>query len=389
MKQSGNDIYCHPNNGPTFGPSPFDLVINNNANSTNSTCNPNRSYECPTGYSDFVGESSFSLSEYEVYTVTLKSINTEFQNSTILNGCDQDIGFVLPQMLDTPRLLFRASRDGYTAANFHSKCDNQANVLVLFKTNTGAIGGGYSTTAFDSSGQYKLSPGAFLFRLVNSNGASPRKFNLKGTTVNDIYCNSGYGPTFGGNHDLYVVNNCQSSNSSCNLGHTYEGTYTEFIGGSSFRITDYEVYQLIVPQTKSTDFDSTILKSTHNLQVLGLTGKPTLLFRGSRDGFASSTFHQRCDGHANVFVVFSTTKGAIAGGFTHVAFKNSGSYQQSPGAFLLGFKIQAITVLRSIISMVIVPTISTVIRRMDQHLVVDMTFIWLTTVTKTLPLTAT
>ena len=37
-----------------------------------------------------------------------------------------------------------------------------------------------------------------------------------------MYCHSSYGPTFGGGHDIYVVNNARSSGSSYqNLGHTY------------------------------------------------------------------------------------------------------------------------------------------------------------------------
>ena len=37
-----------------------------------------------------------------------------------------------------------------------------------------------------------------------------------------VYCNPGYGPTFGGGHDLYIANQCGSNtSSSANFGHTY------------------------------------------------------------------------------------------------------------------------------------------------------------------------
>jgi len=39
------------------------------------------------------------------------------------------------------------------------------------------------------------------------------------------YQSSGYGPTYGGGHDLYICNNCNTSNSSySNFGHTFDAT---------------------------------------------------------------------------------------------------------------------------------------------------------------------
>ena len=46
---------------------------------------------------------------------------------------------------------------------------------------------------------------SFLFSLVNPSGATQTKLPLKGTANNyGIYCNSSYGPTFGGGHDLKI-----------------------------------------------------------------------------------------------------------------------------------------------------------------------------------------
>jgi len=47
-----------------------------------------------------------------------------------------------------------------------------------------------------------------------------------------IYCNSAYGPTFGGGHDLYVRNSPI----------TYTGSYTN--GGHSYKFPSYPNYQL-------------------------------------------------------------------------------------------------------------------------------------------------
>jgi hypothetical protein len=48
----------------------------------------------------------------------------------------------------------------------------------------------------------------------------------------------------------------------------------------------------------------------------------SLLWRGSRDGFGSSEFHRRCDGHANTLTVILDTKGNIFGGFTPLKWES-------------------------------------------------------------------
>ena len=56
------------------------------------------------------------------------------------------------------------------------------------------------------SGSYKYCAESFLFSLVNPSGTELTKMPLKGTTnLNGIFCNSGYGPTFGGGNDLYIA----------------------------------------------------------------------------------------------------------------------------------------------------------------------------------------
>ena len=74
------------------------------------------------------------------------------------------------------------------------------------------------------SGSYEYCAESFLFSLVNPSGNEPTKMPLKGTVnQNWIYCNSGYGPSFGAGHDLYIANGGNASSSSySNLGHTYQ-----------------------------------------------------------------------------------------------------------------------------------------------------------------------
>jgi len=72
-------------------------------------------------------------------------------------------------------------------------------------------------------------------------------------TAYSVYDGSNYGPTWGGGHDLYLCDNCNTTNSSyTNLGYTYtlEGyTYgnqdcKDFLAGSyNFTVSEIEVYK--------------------------------------------------------------------------------------------------------------------------------------------------
>jgi hypothetical protein len=46
----------------------------------------------------------------------------------------------------------------------------------------------------------------------------------------------------------------------------------------------------------------------------------TLLWRGTRDGFKASRFHDRCDGHINTLTLIRDTKSNIFGGFTPLSW---------------------------------------------------------------------
>jgi hypothetical protein len=53
----------------------------------------------------------------------------------------------------------------------------------------------------------------------------------------------------------------------------------------------------------------------------------TLLYRGSRDGFGSSTFHSKCDGQTNTITLIESTEGYVFGGFTPISWDSSESYK--------------------------------------------------------------
>ena len=43
------------------------------------------------------------------------------------------------------QLLYKASQDGWTAANFHTKCDNKGATITLIKSEFGKTFGGFTT----------------------------------------------------------------------------------------------------------------------------------------------------------------------------------------------------------------------------------------------------
>ena len=71
---------------------------------------------------------------------------------------------------------------------------------------------------------YKNSNSSFLFSLRNKDGLVPFIANIKqGLEQHAIYCNSSFGPTFGGGFDLYICNNShQVLQSYSNFGYSYQ-----------------------------------------------------------------------------------------------------------------------------------------------------------------------
>jgi hypothetical protein len=74
---------------------------------------------------------------------------------------------------------------------------------------------------------------------------------------------------------------------------------------------------------------STILASRHATAISTLLPSKTftLLYRGSIDGFATSTFHTKCDNQGSTFCVFKSTAGYIVTAFVNVSWDTSGGYK--------------------------------------------------------------
>ena len=107
-------------------------------------------------------------------------------------------------------LLFRATKDGATADDFHKKCDNQGPTLCLYKNDKGNIFGGYAPISWTNKGGGKTAPGTFIFTLTNIYNAPPTIFNLKENQV-AVFHYQNEGPVFGKNAIL-IKNNFIGAN---------------------------------------------------------------------------------------------------------------------------------------------------------------------------------
>ena len=146
------------------------------------------------------------------------------------------------------KLIYRASVDGFHSSNFHQKCDNISNTVTIIRSNNGYVFGGFTTQTWEGSDTYKKDDNAFIFSLINAEN-NPQKFLIKtASNGSAIYCNSRYGPTFGGGHDIYICSDPNMSNNGSKFGTSYNysgGNRQGYLtGSSSFVINEIEVFAI-------------------------------------------------------------------------------------------------------------------------------------------------
>jgi len=183
--------------------------------------------------------------------------NMNLFKSEILNGerqCTELIELCEFSPNDKWSLLYRATRDGFGAKDFHLKCDGHSNTLTLLKAKeTEFIFGGFTSVEWDSSSYYKPDRNAFIFSLTNKdNKPLKMKFNPN-EHHHAIFCHSEFGLTFGYGSDIIIENNANTTmKSHSDLGKSYPhpqyayGTNeaATFLAGSfEFQLDEIEVYQ--------------------------------------------------------------------------------------------------------------------------------------------------
>eukprot|EP01080_Neovahlkampfia_damariscottae_P005802 gene5802-9625_t len=160
----------------------------------------------------------------------------------------------VPQNTKKWKLIYRASKDGFTSQAFHKKCDSKGATLTVIKSSNGNIFGGYTSSSWDQTSTYKYDSDAFIFSLKNKDQKVIKMDKISGKE--SIYCDYYYGPTFGGGHDFYIYDRSNSSTSNySNLGHSYKppNNYSygstqanSFLAGSyNFKVSEIEVFMKV------------------------------------------------------------------------------------------------------------------------------------------------
>jgi cell division protein FtsB len=146
--------------------------------------------------------------------------------------------------------LYQATIDGDGAINFHSRCDNIPNTLVLIKSAGNRRFGGFTSVQWTSptSSEYKDDPNAFLFSLDKQKIYSYKK-NGKA-----IYCYKDYGPEFGAGCDIGINQHgiqekhlhTYESYSGCSYNYNGDNNALSEDGKASWiYAAEYEVFQVI------------------------------------------------------------------------------------------------------------------------------------------------
>jgi len=160
-----------------------------------------------------------------------------------------------------PVLLYRASRDGWDASDFHGMCNGKGATVTVVKSSGGYIFGGYTDVAWSGEAEdshedsndvvqvFKSSTESFLFSLKDHEGIGPVKMPIKSDKTGRAVCHhSSYGPLFGRGDDLGVASNANSNTvSSSNVGTMYQrpsntNDFHFLTGSRNFTVSEYEVF---------------------------------------------------------------------------------------------------------------------------------------------------
>ncbi len=162
-------------------------------------------------------------------------------------------------------LKYRASRDGFSAQNFHTKCDGLSNTLTIIKTTNGNIFGAFAEEAW-TNGTNVFSLKSFIISLINKenksfkamiNLANPHPQGYGGYYYYALNCVSLNGPSFGYDNihhsaDIFIASNSNANQSSSSyFGRSFqhqdypegsEKAQTILAGSQKFQTIDIEVF---------------------------------------------------------------------------------------------------------------------------------------------------
>ena len=200
---------------------------------------PNENHENDENYqldTDKLDENPSEGDQYEKFeNGILKSIIKDYKEiEIVLNKIEDNFpGSVY-------KLLYKGSRDGDGANDFHSRCDEAEKTLVLIEDNYGNRFGGFTTQ--DWGGEYlqKKDDEAFIFSLDKN------KIYEVIPEQNAIGCYPNFGPVFFGCQIRIYDNYANKGGTTFKKGLNYKTTedFELTNGKQNFGVRDIEVYEV-------------------------------------------------------------------------------------------------------------------------------------------------
>lgn len=226
--------------------------------------------------------------------------------------------------------------------------------MTIFKTQSGAVFGGYLSKSWTSRDQYINDPTAYLF------SATKQERYLVRDTQYAAYSYPTYGPTFGGgyggNHDIWVAEPFNAPTQSHSwFGHAFslpdgivygqDNSKNYLSGNYNLNIEDIEVYSLL--SNDPSFLESQILTSSEGRSFVSSLfsdtyGEVALLYRATEHGWQGRDFHSRADNKGPTVTIFKTNTGRIFGGYLKQSWASGATYIGDSEAFLFSVDKQEV-----------------------------------------------
>jgi VCBS repeat-containing protein len=168
---------------------------------------------------------------------------------------NQIAGYLNGGSVTLTRIFSKTQGDGKVAPDFHAAADNQGRTITVYRVQYNGqqyLIGGYNPQSWNSSSSYNMTPNdadrtAFLFNLT-SDFVQRQKLNndpsCPGCGQYQTYNYNGYGPTFGGGHDLYSDYSLQSGYAN-NWGYGASSIFNNNILNINIQYTGYPNLQIL------------------------------------------------------------------------------------------------------------------------------------------------
>ena len=133
------------------------------------------------------------------------AVHQELFNDSLVLDENEQINLIGITNSKESELIYRATRDGFGSVQFHAKCDDKAKTVSIIKNNLNYVFGGYTSEKWTSNDEFITDKNAFIFSLRKKGDSNNQKFKIKNVEF-AIYGDSNYGPTFGENVRIHLIN---------------------------------------------------------------------------------------------------------------------------------------------------------------------------------------